>query len=460
MAAAETVTTSSLEALGAYVRAQELAANRKDQEALDAFRQALALDPAFGRAYAGMGVLYFNGKDVANAQAAFDKALKLLDRMSDREKYRTLGSYYLGVALNYEKAVETYEALVKKYPADEVAHANLSLSYLYTGDVPRAIEQVREVLKLNPRSASDRYNLAIQSVYAGDFEGAITEGRRASQESPGYEQPYLPIALATLFLGDILEARATYQRVEQVSPSGGSLGHLGRADLLLYRGQYREALSILQHSIPLDEKTGTTGLVGPQYVALAETHLALGQKPQAVAAALKAAAKSQHESVRFPAALVLVDARRDADAEKIAVDMENTLQSHMTAYAQLVRAAIATRDGRYGPAVELFRDSLKRRDTWLGRLMLGRLYVETKRYTEALGELDTCLKRYGEAGDVFFYDFPTVHYLPPLYYYLARAQEALGSADARKNFEKFLALRGDANPPDPLAADAKKRLGS
>ena len=68
--------------------------------------------------------------------------------------------------------------------------------------------------------------------------------------------------------------------------------------------------------------------------------------------------------------------------------MENTLQSHMTAYAQLVRAAIAVRDERFGPAVELLRESLKRRDTWLGRLMLGRLYVETERYTEALGELD------------------------------------------------------------------------
>jgi len=460
MAAAETVTTSSLEALGAYVRAQELAANRKDREALEAFRQALELDPNFGRAYAGMGVLYFNGKDVANAQAAFDKALKLLDRMSDREKYRTLGSYYLGVALNYEKAVETYEALVKKYPADEVAHANLSLSYLYTGDVPRAIEQVREVLKLNPRSASDRYNLAIQSVYAGDFEGALAEGNRVIQDQPTYEQPYLPVALATLYKGDLDGARATYEKVEPLSPFGASLGRLGRADLMLYRGRYREALPVLQQGVAADEKAGNTGLLGPQYVALAETLLALGQKDKAVAAALKAAGLSEHESVRFPAALVLVEARRDAEAEKIAVAMENTLQSHMAAYAQLVRAAIAVRDKRLGPAVELFRQSLKRRDTWLGRFMLGKLYVDTGRYTEAIGDLDASMKRYGEAGDVFFYDFPTAHYLPPLYYYLARAQEALGSADAKANYQRFLALRGDADPRDPLAADAKKRLGS
>jgi tetratricopeptide (TPR) repeat protein len=459
MQGAETVTTSSLEALGAYVRAQELAANRQDREALDAFQEALRLDPSFGRAYAGMGVLYFNAKDVANAQAAFDKALKLVDRMSDREKYRTLGSYYLGVALNYGKAVETYEALVKRYPADEVAHANLSLAYLYTGDVPRAIEQVREVLKLNPRSASDRYNLAIQSVYAGDFPGALVEGTRVIKEQPAYEQPYLPVALAELYGGDLKAAERTYEKVEELSPFGASLGRLGRADLLLYQGKRREALPLLEEGVHVDEKAGNTAFLGAQYVALAETQLALGQRDAAVASARKATTFSEHEGIRFPAALVLVAAKRDADAEKIAVGMENTLQSHMMAYAQLVRAVIAARDGRLGQAVERFRDSLKRRDTWTGRFLLGRLYVDNQRYTEALGELDACLKRYGEAGDVFFYDFPTSRYLPPLFYYLGRTQQALGSADAKTSYERFLAARGEADPKDPLAADARKRLG-
>jgi predicted Zn-dependent protease len=139
--------------------------------------------------------------------------------------------------------------------------------------------------------------------------------------------------------------------------------------------------------------------------------------------------------------------------------MENTLQAHMTAYAELVRAAIAVRNGRHGQAIELFRASLKRRDTWLGRFMLGKLYVEAGRYTEAIGELDACMKRYGEAADVFFYDFPTARYLPPLYYYLARAQAALGVANANENYERFLALRGDALPADPRVVEVQKRLG-
>jgi hypothetical protein len=43
-------------------------------------------------------------------------------------------------------------------------------------------------------------------------------------------------------------------------------------------------------------------------------------------------------------------------------------------------------------------------------------------------------------------------------YWLARAQEALGVADARRNYEQYAALRGGAEPSDPLVVDARARL--
>ena len=70
-----------------------------------------------------------------------------------------------------------------------------------------------------------------------------------------------------------------------------------------------------------------------------------------------------------------------------------------------------------------------------------------------------CLKRRGETTDVFFYDMPTMRYQPPLYYWLGRAQEALGaSTEARKSYEQFLELRTNADPHDPLAVDARARM--
>jgi tetratricopeptide (TPR) repeat protein len=164
--------------------------------------------------------------------------------------------------------------------------------------------------------------------------------------------------------------------------------------------------------------------------------------------------------VLVPAALVLVTGGLPEEAERVAVRLENMLQTHMTAYARLIKAEVAVHRGRYAEATELFRDSLKRRDTWLARFLLGRLYAQTEHFAEAMAELDACLRRRGEAADVFFADRPTARYLPPALYWLARAQQALGMADARKLYEQFLAARGGAAPPDPLAVDARKRLAT
>src|SRR5213593_3357837 len=96
--------------------------------------------------------------------------LKYVDRMSEREKYRTYGNYYLNIAHNNEKAIENYEAFVKLYPADDGGHGNLGLAYLFAGNLQGAITQVREALRIYPKNALQRYNYAMYSMYAGDFD--------------------------------------------------------------------------------------------------------------------------------------------------------------------------------------------------------------------------------------------------------------------------------------------------
>jgi len=457
---AETVTASSLQALQAYARAQDLQASRDDQAAISAYQEAIRLDPKFGRAYAGMGVVYWNLRDEVQAKAAYDKAMQLVGRMTDREKFRTLGSYYMFIARNYEKAIENYETLVKLFPADDAGHGNLSIAYLFTGNLRGAIEQVRKVLELNPRSTSDRYNYAIYSLYAGDYETSVREGTRLAKEAPTFPPGgLLPVALATLLRGDRDGSLAAYAQLEAASPSGQSLGRFGRADVQMYKGQYAEALRTLEEAIEADGKAGGNGKLARNYIAAAEAHLALGQQGRAADVARKAARlTSDNESVLVPAALVLIAAGRPEEAGKIAVTLENMLQTHMTAYARLISAEAAVHRERYAEAIELFRDSIKRRDTWLARFLLGRLYARTEHFPEALAELDAALKRRGEAADVFFYDTPTARYLPPALYWYGRTQQALGAADARKLFDEFVAIRGNSKPQDPLLIDARKRL--
>jgi tetratricopeptide (TPR) repeat protein len=134
------------------------------------------------------------------------------------------------------------------------------------------------------------------------------------------------------------------------------------------------------------------------------------------------------------------------------------LQAQTSAYARVIGAEIAAQEARYSDAIEGLRDSIKRHDTWFARMLLGRVYVDAKHFPEAMSEFELALKRRGEATDAFFSDQPTLRYLPPVYYWLARSQEAMGVADARKNYEHYVSLRADAAPADSLVADARARL--
>jgi tetratricopeptide (TPR) repeat protein len=125
----------------------------------------------------------------------------------------------------------------------------------------------------------------------------------------------------------------------------------------------------------------------------------------------------------------------------------------------LIEAEVALSKHQTADALEALRSAQKLTDVWLGRLMLGRLYVEAGRNAEAVSELELARKRRGEATAAFLDDIPTYRYLAELPYWLGRAQEGLGLLSAAQaNYRAFVEIRSSATK-DPLLADAKRRTG-
>ena len=56
----ETVTTASLEALHSYSMAQDLSSTGRQQDSIEHYQKAIALDDKFGRAYSGLATVLFN----------------------------------------------------------------------------------------------------------------------------------------------------------------------------------------------------------------------------------------------------------------------------------------------------------------------------------------------------------------------------------------------------------------
>ncbi len=460
-AAAETFTAASLDAMRAYARGQELSSQGRFDDALAAYREAVEADPGFGRAWAGMGVVYGNTRQEAKAEESYQKALQNLDRMSERERYRTLGGYYLLVSHDYEKAVQTFESLVEGYPADAAGYSNLALAHLNLRHFDKALDAGRKAVALGPRSVIKRMNYAMFAMYAGDFDLAVAESRNVLEQSPSFGYALFTLARSALAAGDLDAARQAYATLGASEDVGSSLAALGEADLDMLVGRYRDAAALLRPEVAAATEAADRYGAAVKTVALAEAEMALGDRAAAAAAARRATELTEQESVLYPAARVLIAVGDVAGAEALATQLDGMLQSHTGAIADLVRGELALRDDRVPDALATLRRAWQEYDFWFAHFLLGRAYFEAGHLPEALDELQACVDRKGEVTDVFITDGATLRYFPPALFWLARTQEELGSTEAAaRSYAAFLDLRGAAEPPDPLVARARQRAAA
>ena len=453
----ETFTTASLDAMNSYARAQELYPLGKYDEAIAEYRKAIAQDPTFGRAYTGLAVQLANLGQKEEAEKYFQMALARVDQMSEREKHRTIGVYSLSKG-NYEKAIEEFRALVKEYPADTAGHGNLALAYFFSGDMKRAYEQGRHGVELYPKNLLQRNNVALYAMYAGDFETAEREARAVLEQNPAFEKAYVAVALSEAARGQVEKAAETYRRLQTISARGVSLATTGLADLALYEGRPAEAASTLEKGIAGDAANRSAGAAAYKAAVLSQAQLMRGQKDPALTAADQAAAGSRQESVLYLAAHAYLEGGQEGKALRLATEIGRRLERPPQAYAKLIEGEAQRGRGRLREAIAVLQDAQKLSDTWLGRFALGRVYLEAGAFAEAYSELDACLKRRGEAAAVFLDDVPSLRFLPPVYYYLGRAQEGLKSPRAVESFKTFLAMKERGDGSDPLVAEARRRL--
>src|SRR5713226_2081551 len=173
---------SNLEAVHEYGIAMEQQFAGKMEDAFKSFSKAAELDPNFARAYAGMASMSANLNRQQDAENYFKQAMAHVDRMTERERYRTRGAYYRTFG-DLQKCVEEYNDLVRQYPADNIGHVNLATCYSDLRNMPKALEEARRAVEIAPKSEFQRRNLALIAAYAGDWQTAERESREIGRAS-------------------------------------------------------------------------------------------------------------------------------------------------------------------------------------------------------------------------------------------------------------------------------------
>jgi tetratricopeptide (TPR) repeat protein len=456
-AAGAAFTAASLEAVHQYGIAmnQQFAGNFP--AALQSFAKAAELDANFARAYAGEAAVAGNLGQYQDAEKYAKLAMEHVDRMTERERYRMRGMYYIRTG-NWQKCVEEYSDLLKQFPADNIGHENLAGCLADLHQVEKAVEEARRAVQIAPKDLIARNNYSLYSCYAGDFQTCEREAREVQKLNASDENGYLLLGYAQLGQDQLAQAAQTYQELQKLSPRGASLAASALANIALCEGKYRQAQQILQSAVAADLAAKQPDRAADNLAMLSYTEISRGDKQSAVAAANQALSTSQSDKIKFPLARTFLEVGDSKKAKELATALGADLQTEPQAYSKLILGEIALKEREPRQALQLFRDALTLADIWIVHFDLGRAYLELGAFVEADSELDRCIKRRGEVLELFSDDMPTYSYLPPVYYFQGRVRDGLKSPGAADSYRKYLELRGKA-AEDPLIPEIRRRLG-
>jgi len=443
--AKDTLSATSLDVVRHYAAGMEALSNSRFEEALRGFTAAIERDPTFGLAYAGMAIASRNLGRQQDAEKFVKEAVRHVDGMTERERYRTRGLFYY-VTGDYQQCVAEYGELVERYESDVAARNNLALCLTYLRKMSQAMEQMRRVVEILPKRALYRVNLSLYASYSGDYLSAEREARAVQEQSPWGVQA---LALAQTGQGRTAEAAKTYERFAQFEELGSSFAASGLADLAFYEGHFAKASEIIRRGTAVVAEGEDRDRTAWNFAVLARAEVAQGRVAAAIAAVDRALSNSQGVKIRFLSGLVLTEANAFDRAMQLAAGLTSELQVEPRSYGRIIEGEIARRRGDTRTAIKSATEALQLLDTWVGHFMLGRANLDAGAFVQADAEFDRCIRRRGEALALFLDEEPTAGFLPTVYFYQGRARDGMGAGGSAESYQAYLSIRGGSKE-DPL----------
>lgn len=211
--------TDDLEAYHLYALgrgALTMVSEREMRRAAQYFEQAVARDPEYAPAWAGLGLVRTGLVEYGHVEAG--KGLPLAEQASRRalmldpdlaEAHAAMGNLHCTNARREgPQAVRCLQRAIELQPSYAGAHGWLGWASLLIGDAEAARSACRHAVKLNPLEPEARGNLAIANLGCGDRDGALLEARRAMNSQVESDWARWVAAQAMLVLGDKDEALA------------------------------------------------------------------------------------------------------------------------------------------------------------------------------------------------------------------------------------------------------------
>lgn len=255
--------------------------NKRDQagftKAIDYFQQAIAKDPTYAAAYAGLadsyalsGGLYLLPVEQAipRAQAAAEKALELDSNLA--EAHASLGLIAPFNDWNWADAKRHYERAIELDPNYATAHHWYAEGYLMpVGRAHEAIAEMRKAQELDPLSPVIATDLGKELYFVRKYDEALGELHRALELDPNFVSAHNWISDTLLEKRMYNDAKA---ELEKTKPLKEERIYIRQTAYLNARmGRRAEARAALAKSLQLSKgKQISSGAVALTYAALGD----------------------------------------------------------------------------------------------------------------------------------------------------------------------------------------------
>jgi tetratricopeptide (TPR) repeat protein len=247
--------TRNLEAYDYFLRGQAALLTRargENEMAREMYRKALALDPAFARAYAGLALTHaadYRNQWTDNAPQALARALELAETAFriDPEilEVQWVFAYVHAQGRRHEQAIGHLNQAIALDPSFADAYALLGSIHTFIGQPAKAIPLVRTAIHLNPE-AGYLYFLILGRAYffAGDSEQALINLREALSRNAVNLEIRLYLAATLALTGDKEDARWEAEEIRVLEPNF-SIGKWLQNYPMTNEGQKRRLASLL-----------------------------------------------------------------------------------------------------------------------------------------------------------------------------------------------------------------------
>jgi TolB-like protein/Flp pilus assembly protein TadD len=226
-----------------YAGADRLEMSAKAKEAA---LKALRLDPNLAEAHAALGkVLFFGEIDLAGAAREYKRAIEL--KPNDADAHHWYGNDTFAALGQFEEAIAEGRRAVELDPLSIVINADLGETFYYAKRYDESVTQLRKTLEIDPTSFYTHYNLGIALQAKGDLPSAIAEYEKAKQLGDNTTVSTF-YAAAKAQAGDKDAARRMLSELDKISQQREVVGYL-RALLYLSLNNKDEALRWLEQGV-------------------------------------------------------------------------------------------------------------------------------------------------------------------------------------------------------------------